>query len=64
MFEHLENDAEKFRNAVIDTNNRMQTIVENMKSLEYKYLSQYKKILLYRFYVEQSKMNDLYRGVY
>ena len=56
-FSHLTNDAEAFRNAVIDTNKEIQAIEEFFQTC-------YSREAVAQFYKAQEKLNDLYRGKY
>lgn len=58
MFEHLINNAEKFRNSVININKKIQELEIACN------LFRNRDDLRKSFYIEQAKLNDLYRGIY
>ena len=67
-WEHLTNNFEKFRNAVIDTNAVIQELEESLQGGRtysvYKHEIYTQSELNEKFYAAQEKLNDLYRGKY
>ena len=62
MFEHLTNDAEVFRNNVIDTNNKLSNISERYINSPLFYLNEdeFKIKKMKEFLEQQDNLNKLY----
>lgn len=61
MFEHLINNAEQFRNEVIEANRELHNIEELMRIENNSYSLGSKKLIMKEFLKAQDRVNNLYR---